>query len=358
LIPVFPEFKNLEEMSADLKTSADRATYSLGRLQERYGGQALKALGVYTGTTKQLKNWQEELAETLGYLMIPALERMDSALIPLTQKMAEFIGQHKTLVGTAALSGFAVGKILPGLGELVQTLALTKLAFPGILAGFVSLGKLMPLVGLIASAIYVVAASFDHLWQVFSSGGDVMKNFGAALYNIIRGPINVFIAAIGLLNTGINSLLSMVGIKFHFPTWKLWGTKEYDLPAGTTIKSPADRLNDLMKAIEKALKPMPSYGPPGPEEWTFEDWMKDILGKAGGGGRAKEVFTSRMSGWSESMFATHPVRALAGGGGIGTANVTVNIGSATRDDAQHISRVVTDEINKMLKHTSDNFPEW
>jgi len=222
--------------------------------------QSKNAIGDYARTQDSLANRKrllkertKELTETLGSVFIPMINKVLEKIIPVINKMAEWIKEHPILTKIIIIAT----TILFG---LLTVLGLIGLALPVIIAGFTAIS--WPIIGIIALIAVLIATGYyliknwdtvkemaglmwETLKDLFSKGVDFLSKMWSGLWdgmksifnNIWDGIMSTFKGYINTLLEGINFIIRQINkISFSVPSWvpgiggKSWGINIPEIP--------------------------------------------------------------------------------------------------------------------------------
>lgn len=136
----------------------------------------------YAAQQEMLKNNMHDLSITIGETLVPALNTMMKAVMPVIQHIANFAKEHKTLTATILIAVTAIGMIIAIVGIVMMVM-------PAVLAIF---GAISAIFGIVATVASTVA-------------------FGIAM---IGAPVILIIAGIAAL------IAIIILIITHFQTFK------------------------------------------------------------------------------------------------------------------------------------------
>lgn len=145
----------------------------LDELNKEFGGQAAAAADTYEGKQQQLKNTLNSVQATIGGAILPVLQQLMTAIMPVVQKIAEFVSEHPKLTAGILAAVAAIGLLVGGM-SLVNTVM-------GIF-GTVSLAALGPVLLVIAAVAAVAAAAF-----LIVKNWSKIKDFFKGLWEDIKG---------------------------------------------------------------------------------------------------------------------------------------------------------------------------
>lgn len=356
---ILPVLGKMEEADVKLKTASEKGAFAINLLTEETRGAAAKDMGTYASSIKHIAFATDRLRESIGGSFLQKLKDFNINLTGVIDKLEQWTKEHPALTAAGAGAAWAgtgllsiissVGSALLGVGIYAH---IKETSIGALAARFMlSFGE----GGLIAAGIIAATAAIDELWQAMAKGKDAIYNLSVWLTEWILKPFSdTFIFIARQLDILLNWMLRLTGIKAQIPLPEYLKLPEYRLKTGEHIKYPWERLSDL---LGPGNAPGQWQGPPAPEtpaKKVGESWLARVTEPAGRPG---------MPWWLQGG-AEMPSLALAGGGGgtiTNTANVTVNIGSATKADAEHIGRVVEDKVlnalNREFRHAKNNMPE-
>lgn len=161
----------------------------LEELNKEFGGQAAAAADTYEGKQQQLKNTLNSVQVTIGQAILPVLQQLMTAMMPVIKKVAEFVQEHPKLTAGILGAVAAIGTIVGGVSMVNKvTSALNLGGIAGKIASFIpSLGLVGLAIAGVAVAAYLIITHwkeiktfFKKLWadikEIFSGVGDWFKD--------------------------------------------------------------------------------------------------------------------------------------------------------------------------------------
>ena len=222
--------------------------------------QSKNAIGDFARTQDSVANQQrtlkertKELSETLGDIFIPMIGKVLEKVIPVVNKVSEWIQEHPKLTKVIIIAT----TILFG---LLTVLGLIGLVLPVIIAGFVAISwpiiAIIALIGiLIATGYYLIknwdtvkemaGLMWDTLKDLFKKGVGFLSKMWSGLWggmkdiftSIWDGIMSTFKGYINTLLSGINFIIRQINkISFSVPDWvpgiggKKWGINIPEIP--------------------------------------------------------------------------------------------------------------------------------
>lgn len=125
----------LKQYGIDLK-EAGTPLEALGELQNKVGGQAKAFASTYAGANEVVKQQIGELEEKVGGLLLPVLTKLTSALVPIIEKIMDWMAQNPKLSETIVTIAAVLGPLLVVLPLLVAAIAAIASPVGLVIAGF------------------------------------------------------------------------------------------------------------------------------------------------------------------------------------------------------------------------------
>ena len=223
----------------------------------------------------------------IGEALLPAVQKLLAALVPIVSAVAEFTAHHKTLAAIILGTAFAVAILTAGIGMLgLAFLALDSAAAPWIAIAL----AVIAVIALIAAGVYEIVKHWGAITKFFAGvWSDVRKIFHEALADIVPW-----------LSTEWNRISSdAISIWRSFEGWMgtLWGdVRNAAVSAWTSIVDFLDGLWSSVQAIANNawewIKDFPSL------LWT---WFKEGFEKAWD---AISDVANTVFGWFETAWNT------------------------------------------------------
>jgi len=112
-------------------------------------GDAAKLSAEYSGQVAKLNAQKLQLSQTIGTIMMPAMQALYAAIVPVLTDIMNWVKENPKLAQTIIIATTAVAGITAAIGIL-------GLAVPGIIAGF---GALTAAAGVLGTALLFLATN-------------------------------------------------------------------------------------------------------------------------------------------------------------------------------------------------------
>jgi hypothetical protein len=272
----------------------------------------------------QLRQSFGEIQEAIGKGLQPVLQQMQTVLVPIIQKISDWVIENPKLTANLILAAGAIALLVAGLGTL-------GLVLPAVIAG----------VGLLASPFVVVGA--------------IVATFIATIWALNE--------AVKILQT--DSGLVLEGIKLYwqdFISWIMKLLKPFIDWVVSNWKIMSDGVMAGLTAITDAFKPFID------SVKNAYDWVKKLVDKASelGGDLLKKITGKKASGGGVGIGGSYlvgeqgpelftpattgsitPNHQLAGAGG--GMNLTINMNGTFMDNADTVAERLGDRIIQSFK---------
>lgn len=267
-----------EQQKAQIKAMAESGNVAgaqkliLGELEKQYGGSAEAALKA-AGPMAQLKHSFDDLSETVGAAILPAIER----LVPYLQKAADWFTNlspeaQTFAVGAAAIAA-ALGPVLFGLGGLVKLAAPILAGFEmiggaiaavegvglaGTLAGWAAaFGSLAATLAPVIAIVAAVAAAGYLIYQNWDKIAPALEEFWQTVQTTLGPPLQELIATVSgvlseLWNGPLGEMIRAVGsrlLDFQLAYSKVMGTALIGI-----LKIVIDTFTNLFRSIGDGVR--------------------------------------------------------------------------------------------------------
>ena len=296
-----------------------------------------------------LKNQMLLMAETIGVTLVPVLEDIVNAVMPIIEKIIDWVKENPKLTKTILVILGAVGGLLLTLGPILMVLGTLIPMLPVLGGAFMAL---MGPVGLIILGIMAVIA----IGVLVVKNWDWIKEKAAAIWDGIKNIL-------GGIGEGIKwAFENMTPIGFIIDNWEMiskmatkifGGVVDFFKSIPTKIKSAFSSLADIMlapfrlyvKGLESAINWIISQI--NKINIKVPDWVPGIGGKGWGG---FNIPTISLPHFAEGGIVTGPTLAmvgesgpemitpLSGAGGAGIVN-NFNIAEMTVRDDSDIGKI-------------------
>jgi len=179
------------------------AVETLTQMQERFGGSA----EAMADPIEQIKNYMGDLAEQVGAKLLPTLKSLVDRIIPIIQKVMEWIDANPALVNTLIMITAAIGGVFVTLGPLLMMLPMIASGFT-LMLGPVGLA-IAAIMGLIAVGV-LVKTHWTEIVAFFQSIPEKIRSSFAGFVDFMLAPIKAVIfgivTAINWIIDKLNSL--------------------------------------------------------------------------------------------------------------------------------------------------------
>lgn len=210
----------------------------LDAVQKKTGGSAEALSKTYSKQMDILKIQIDNIQESIGAALAPAITKVLEVIGPLIDKFAIWAEKNPETLSTIILIGGAVSALVAGIGLL-------GMAIPGIIAGFGLLtAPVLAVAGIIAGLILTVTNLIGIFKILKNDSGLVWEGIKITLKEIVNGLIgmaegwaNGWIMAINFIIKGLNK------IQISVPSWVPGiGGKSYGINIGEVANVSIPRL--------------------------------------------------------------------------------------------------------------------
>lgn len=189
--------KELKALGIEVKDGAT-AMQNLDSITKQVTGSSEAYLKTTAGATEVLKVNMDNLKETIGQALAPALTSLVATITPVVSKIADWILQHPELtkwivIITGAIAGMVA--ILSALGIVIATV--TAVSSPWLLiigAIILAIGALIAITVLLVKKWDTIKAYFKDLWEdikeTFRAAIDSITGYFGNLLNVVENVIN------------------------------------------------------------------------------------------------------------------------------------------------------------------------
>ncbi|GAI42084.1 unnamed protein product, partial [marine sediment metagenome] len=198
-----------------------------------------KAIGDFERTSESAANMQrilkeriKELSETLGVIFVPVLEAVLGKIMPVIEKMGEWVEKNPELVRTIIIVAGAIAALVAGIGVL-------GLILPSILTGFAAV---FSPIGLIIIGVTVLIggliAYFVKMWQT----NEKFRNKMIEAWDSIKASFEK---------------AKSMALEFWDTLKRLWSIAvEFLTPAFESLKGSLGELWDKLKELWDIVSPL------------------------------------------------------------------------------------------------------
>lgn len=184
----------------DTGQTAQAQQVILDELAKEFGGSATAQAKTFAGQQQILANQLDDVKETIGNALIPVLTQMLQAVVPIVEKVGEWIQAHPELTKWIIIIAGAVTGLVT---------VLTALAFvlPTLIAGFTLLtgpiGLVIAAITLLVIAGVALMANWDKVKSYFA---DVWLGIKTTFKENIDAIISFFQPLIDVVNTVVDKV--------------------------------------------------------------------------------------------------------------------------------------------------------
>lgn len=301
--------------AAELKTMSFEQVQA--KLNETFGGAAAANAETYSGRIERMKIVFDEAKETIGYALLPVLEKLMKFIMTIAQPALDLLNKgfdNSSGLGfyMTQLSNFLTAVFVPVWDGLVSAFNSVKTAIGDNLDTFKTFFT------------YISTYLAPVIGTVLGGALTVVGTIAGGIVNVIAGVIKVINGLIGGAIDGINLLLKAYNAIPLLPNVPLINKPSISLPSAEVPKMPSTTVPSM------TVPTIPS-----------------VTGAGAGGG----VTTAAASGKSAATASKDVVVNVPSGGGehatmatAVTVAPTINIGVA--GDAEGVARTIVDVLNR------------
>jgi hypothetical protein len=161
-----PEFKAANNESLKSMDANEKAAYALDVLQKKFGGLSDKELNDFNGQMQQLGNYFGEVAENIGFALIPALTEISKSMTGLSKDIKEFTKNNEELTKIVTI-------LVGSFGGLSLAVSALILAAPGLAVIFANLGAIVAVGGPLLLGLAAVSLALAGIYTFWNQLKDL-----------------------------------------------------------------------------------------------------------------------------------------------------------------------------------------
>lgn len=301
--------------------AAEAQALIMKELNVEFGGSAAAAAETYGGKMLQLKNQINDVQEKIGNALIPILTKLLEKIIPIVEKVSNWIDQHPKLTAAILL---VTGAIF-GLIAIIGTLGLAIIALEAVS---------FPIIAIILAIIAVIALLIAIGYQLYNNWYYI-KLAAQQTWNDIKTQI---LTATKEASDAITTTWNVV-LSFFTSIWS-----QIKNIFVSTIDAITQKINAFLELVQRAIQAAQSVG--SFIGGAVSKIASPILGSRAEGGYIPQTGPYLVH---EGEYVVPKGGALVGGAGGGTIVITGNTFMSDRDAAQKIGDMIIDKLKLNIR---------
>jgi len=148
--------------------------YILAELAKEFGGSASAQASTFEGHMKMVANQIDDVQENIGNALLPALEKMLAAVVPIVQKMAEWSSKNPELTAKVVEWGIGITGAVAALGTMGLILPKIITAINLLITGltFLAANPIIVFLGTLATSLIAVYNAATKMQEALNGAAD------------------------------------------------------------------------------------------------------------------------------------------------------------------------------------------